>query len=106
MLLSVLAGGGLSDPCFDLRELDLHLLSDRVRLRDWSGRRCVASELHYMLPRRSFYLGFYLIPAASELHARLARSGLRLRFSTLSLRVNLSRSSCCLGSAASELHLG
>ena len=58
MLLSVLAGVVLSDPYFDLRELDLHLLRDWVRLRDWSARRCVASELHYMLPRRSFYLGF------------------------------------------------
>ena len=88
------------------REIDIHLLSDWVRLRDRSARRYVASELHFMLPRRSFDLGFYLVPAASELHAWLARRSLHLRFSTLDLCVNLTRSSCCLGSAALELHLG
>ena len=89
-----------------LSEHDIHLLSDWVRLRDRSVRRYVASEPHFMFPRRSCYLGFYLVPAASKLHARLARRSLHLRFPVSRLRVGLTRSSYCLGSAALELRLG
>lgn len=96
-----LAGGGPYEVL-----LCIHLLSDWVRLRDRSAKRYGASELHFMLPRSYFYLGFFLELAASKLHARLARRGLHFWFSTLNLRVDLTGSSYSLGSAALELRLG
>ena len=56
---------------FFVRNFDLHLLGNRVCLRDWSVRRFVASKLHGMLLRSS---KLTLDLAASELHVELARS--------------------------------